>query len=94
MTPSPAPPHAFLHFFPFIFPPWTYNLPSFLPSFPAQTNCKTKALRDEIKKCRALTNKPFAVNITLLPVGVPPDYEGIVKVLIEEGVKIVETAGQ
>eukprot|EP00729_Bicosta_minor_P012920 gene12920-13083_t len=59
----------------------------------AQPPRGAEALRDEIKKCRALTNKPFAVNITLLPVGVPPDYEGIVKVLIEEGVKIVETAG-
>jgi len=60
----------------------------------AQPPRGAEALRDEIKKCRALTNKPFAVNITLLPVGVPPDYEGIVKVLIEEGVKIVETAGR
>ena len=43
-------------------------------------------------RCRRLTDKPFGVNITLLPVGVPPDYEGIVRVIIEEGVKIVETA--
>ncbi len=51
-------------------------------------------LRAEIKKCRALTKKPFGVNITLLPVGVPPDFEGIVRVIIEEGVKVVETAGR
>mmetsp|Transcript_34671 Transcript_34671/g.79415 ORF Transcript_34671/g.79415 Transcript_34671/m.79415 type:complete len:330 (-) Transcript_34671:64-1053(-) len=53
-----------------------------------------EALRDEIRKCRSLTDKPFAVNITLLPVGVPPDYEGIMQVIIEEKVKVVETAGR
>lgn len=30
----------------------------------------------------------------MLPVGVPPDYPGIVQVLIDEGVKIIETAGR
>lgn len=34
------------------------------------------------------------MNITLLPVGVPPDFDGIVEVLIEEKVKVVETAGR
>lgn len=53
-----------------------------------------EALRDEIRKCKALTDKPFGVNITLLPVGVPPDYEGIMQVIIDEGIKIVETAGR
>ncbi|CAE7835194.1 unnamed protein product [Symbiodinium sp. CCMP2592] len=53
-----------------------------------------EALRDEIRKCRELTDKPFGVNITLLPVGVPPDFDGIVQVLIEEKVKVVETAGR
>lgn len=53
-----------------------------------------EALRDEIKKCRALTDRPFGVNITLLPVGVPPDYDGIIQVLIDENIKIVETAGR
>jgi len=51
-------------------------------------------LRAEIKKCKALTKKPFGVNLTLLPVGVPPDYDGIKKVIIEEGVPVVETAGR
>jgi len=60
----------------------------------AQPPRGAEALRDEIRKCRTLTSKPFGVNITLLPVGVPPDYEGIVKVLVEEGVKIIETAGR
>jgi len=53
-----------------------------------------EALRDEIKKCRALTDKPFGVNITLLPVGVEPDYDGILRVCTEEGVKVLETAGR
>eukprot|EP00039_Didymoeca_costata_P019420 m.337476 g.337476 ORF g.337476 m.337476 type:complete len:350 (-) comp18144_c0_seq1:107-1156(-) len=53
-----------------------------------------EGLRDEIRKCRKLTSKPFGVNITLLPVGTPPDFEGVVRVIIEEGVKFVETAGR
>ncbi len=60
----------------------------------AQGDDGADKLRAEIKKCRALTAKPFGVNITLLPVGVPPDFEGIVRVIIEEGVKVVETAGR
>lgn len=51
-------------------------------------------LRQEIRKCRSLTDKPFGVNVTLLPVGVQPDFEGIIKCIIEEKVKIVETAGR
>lgn len=52
-----------------------------------------EGLRQEIRKCRKLTTRPFAVNITLLPALVPPDYAGYARVVIEEGVKIVETAG-
>ncbi|PKS11522.1 hypothetical protein jhhlp_003287 [Lomentospora prolificans] len=50
-------------------------------------------LRKEIRRCRTLTNRPFGVNITLLPALVPPDYAAYARVVIEEGVKIVETAG-
>ncbi|MCJ1447216.1 MAG: hypothetical protein MMC23_007727 [Stictis urceolatum] len=50
-------------------------------------------LRKEIQRCRTMTNKPFAVNITLLPAIVPPDYEGYAQAIIDEGIKIVETAG-
>jgi len=52
------------------------------------------SLRKEIQKCKALTDKPFAVNLTLLPVGVAPDWDGIIKVIIEEKVKVCETAGR
>jgi nitronate monooxygenase len=50
-------------------------------------------LRKEIQKCRTLTNRPFGVNITLLPVSANPDYDGYCRVIIEEGIKVVETAG-
>lgn len=60
----------------------------------AQPPRGAEALRDEIRKCKKLTDKPFGVNITLLPVGVPPDFDGIMKVIIEEGVKVLETAGR
>lgn len=40
-----------------------------------------------------MTNRPFAVNITLLPALVPPDYSAYAQVVIDEGVCIVETAG-
>ena len=51
-------------------------------------------LREEIRKCRALTDKPFAVNLTLMPSLAPPDYPSYVKVCAEEGIKIMETSGR
>jgi NAD(P)H-dependent flavin oxidoreductase YrpB (nitropropane dioxygenase family) len=51
------------------------------------------ALAAEIAKCRTMTDKPFGVNLTFLPSLNPPDYPGYVKVIIDGGVKIVETAG-
>lgn len=56
---------------------------------------KTPAdLANEIAKCRDMTDKPFAVNLTFLPTVTSPDYPGYVKAIIEGGVKIVETAGR
>ena len=56
---------------------------------------KTAAdLANEIAKCNDLTDKPFAVNLTFLPVLKEPDYPGYVKAIIEGGVKVVETAGR
>lgn len=52
-----------------------------------------EGLRDEIRRCRTLTTRPFAVNITLLPAMVPPDYGAYAQTVIDEGVKVVETAG-
>jgi NADH:quinone reductase (non-electrogenic) len=50
-------------------------------------------LANEIARCREMTNKPFGVNLTFLPSVNPPDYPGYIKVIIDSGVKIVETAG-
>jgi len=47
----------------------------------------------EIARCREMTDKPFGVNLTFLPSVNPPDYPGYIKVIIDSGVKIVETAG-
>lgn len=52
-----------------------------------------EALRAEIRRCRTLTDKPFGVNLTLLPSLLPPDYPAYAQAIIDEGVKIVETAG-
>lgn len=51
-------------------------------------------LRAEIKKTREVTDKPFAVNITFLPASFEPDFDGYIRVCVEEGVKIIETAGR
>jgi nitronate monooxygenase len=51
------------------------------------------ALAKEIAKCQAMTKKPIGVNLTFLPSVTPPDYPGYIRVIIESGVKIVETAG-
>jgi len=59
----------------------------------ALTQPTPEALRAEIRKTRTLTKNPFGVNITLLPSINPPDYGAYAQVVIEEKVKIVETAG-
>jgi NADH:quinone reductase (non-electrogenic) len=50
-------------------------------------------LGKEIRRCRDMTDKPFAVNLTFLPSINPPDYPGYIQAIIDGGVKIVETAG-
>lgn len=47
-----------------------------------------EVLREHIKKCKAATNKPFGVNVPLLY----PNIEEHIKIIIEEGVKIVFTS--
>ncbi|GIS26431.1 MAG: nitronate monooxygenase [Gammaproteobacteria bacterium] len=51
-------------------------------------------LASEIDKCKSMTDKPFAVNLTFLPSLTPPDYPGLVDVIVEKDVPIVETAGR
>ena len=50
-------------------------------------------LAAEIARCQEMTDKPFGVNMTFLPALTPPDYPGMFKVIVESGVKTVETAG-
>lgn len=45
-------------------------------------------LREHIKKCKQATNNPFGVNVPLLY----PNIEEHIKIIIEEGVKIVFTS--
>lgn len=51
-------------------------------------------LANEIDKCKSMTDKPFAVNLTFLPSLTPPDYPGLVDVIVEKDIPIVETAGR
>jgi len=50
-------------------------------------------LRREIERTRTMTDKPFGVNLTILPAVKPPPYAEYVQAIIDSGVKIVETAG-
>jgi NAD(P)H-dependent flavin oxidoreductase YrpB (nitropropane dioxygenase family) len=50
-------------------------------------------LRREIDRCRAMTDKPFGVNLTILPSVSPPPYAEYRKAIIDSGITIVETAG-
>ena len=64
-----------------------------LGTITALTQPSPAALREEIERCRSMTAKPFAVNVTVLPAVTPPDYKAFAQVVIDSGVKICETAG-
>ncbi len=51
-------------------------------------------LLKEIARCRDMTDKPFAVNLTILPTIKPVPYELYANAIVASGVKIVETAGR
>ena len=53
-----------------------------------------EALWEEIKRCKDLTDKPFGINLTLLPSLNPIPYDEYRHAIIESGIKIVETAGR
>src|SRR5476649_1902621 len=53
-----------------------------------------EALEAEITKVRGLTDKPFGVNLTILPSLNPIPYDEYRRAIIESGIKIVETAGR
>lgn len=51
-------------------------------------------LRDEIRKTKDLTDKPFAVNVNLFPTARPVSIEEYIDVVLEEGVAVIETSGR
>lgn len=59
----------------------------------ALTQPTPEALSAEIARCRDLTDRPFGVNLTLLPTIQPVPYEEYCRVIVESGIKVVETAG-
>ncbi|HEX6859648.1 MAG TPA: nitronate monooxygenase family protein [Caulobacteraceae bacterium] len=59
----------------------------------ALTQPTPEALAREIARTREMTDKPFGVNLTILPAIKPPPYAEYRAAIIESGIKIVETAG-
>jgi NADH:quinone reductase (non-electrogenic) len=59
----------------------------------ALTQPTPDALRNEIERCRGMTDQPFGVNLTILPAITPPPYAEYLQAIIDSGVRIVETAG-
>jgi len=51
-------------------------------------------LLKEIERCKAMTDKPFGVNLTILPTIKPVPYDDYARAIVDSGVKIVETAGR
>ena len=54
---------------------------------------ESESLRQAIRQLQALTDKPFAVNLNLFPMLRQVRQIDLVKAMIEEGVKIIETSG-
>lgn len=46
-----------------------------------------EVVREEIRKCKELTDKPFGVNVMLLN----PNADEVAKIVVEEGVRVVTT---
>ena len=60
----------------------------------ALTQPTPEDLVKEIQRTREMTDKPFGVNLTVLPTINPPSYEEYAQAIVGSGVKIVETAGR
>ena len=60
----------------------------------ALTQPTPEDLVKEIQRTREMTDKPFGVNLTVLPTINPPPYEEYAQAIVGSGVKIVETAGR
>ena len=59
----------------------------------ALTQPTPEDLTKEIARVRELTDRPFGVNLTILPAITPPPYAEYAQAIVEAGVPIVETAG-
>jgi nitronate monooxygenase len=57
------------------------------------TQPSAEDLAKEIARCNEMTDKPFGVNLTFLPILKSPDYAAYIQAIIDGGVKTVETAG-
>lgn len=51
-------------------------------------------LDKEIRRCKEMTDKPFGINLTILPTIKPVPYEEYARVICEAGIGVVETAGR
>lgn len=60
----------------------------------ALTQPDPDALRAEIARCRAMTDKPFGVNLTILPTTSPPPYKDYLDAALDSGIRVIETAGR
>ena len=54
---------------------------------------KPEPLRKALQELKTLTNNPFAINLNLFPMLKPIRQIDLVKVMIEEGIRIIETSG-
>jgi len=59
----------------------------------ALTQPSPEDLAREIARCRDMTDRPFGVNLTILPSAKPPPYEAYLDVVLNSGIRILETAG-
>ena len=60
----------------------------------ALTQPTPEALIKEIERTRGMTDKPFGVNLTILPTLRPVPYEEYAQAIAESGIQVVETAGR
>ena len=65
-----------------------------LGTLTALTQPTPEDLSKEIARCKEMTDKPFAVNLTILPTITPMPYEEYALAAVEGGVKVIETAGR
>ena len=60
----------------------------------ALTQPTAEELIEEVRRTRELTDKPFGINLTILPTIRPVAHQEYAQAIVESGVKIVETAGR